>query len=842
MKKHNLSKVMAIITAVIAAVAPMTELTASALPALSGASVVAAASTKTKSNASEKVSLGYDLSSKNSTDKSKAKGDISKIVINEICAKNKKSLKDSDGDASDWIELYNPTDNAVNLEGAGLSDNADEPLKWTFPSVNIQARSYLVVFCSDKDKKSPELHTNFKLSSGNEQIVLSDAKGKTIDSVIVCLCDTDETVGRVSDGSKFAILSATPGASNSKSEFTRDMGVAAPIFSVKSGFYENAFNLKITAAAGTTIYYTTDGSVPTTSSKKFSSEIAVKDTSGNRAVLTYKTGTTANTSDERFPKKEFEKAAIIRAMAVDSNGKKSSVSTATYFIGSKIASKYKNATVISVVSDPMNLYDYNNGIFVAGSVFAEWRKKNPNAALDGSSQGNYNQRGKEWEREAHVDLFREGKLQFGENVGMRTHGGWSRNSQQKSMKFYFRSEYGSSKLKYELFANNKAYDNSKTIKEYKRFMIRNGGNDSFSLLYKDAWTQSLVKDFPFATQDSDVAVCFLDGEYWGVYTMMEVYNDDYLEENYGVDAKNVVMVKVGGLEEGEEGDLKLWEDTVNFIKNNNMANTDNYKKACSLIDMNSLREYIALNVYIGNEDWLWNNWAVWRVRETSDAKYHDGKWRLMCYDTEYSMDLYGNGNNYKYDILTKIVNGDGHLGPMLKSLLKNAEFKRNFVLALEDIMNIAFNPQYASAQLDKFHSQYSPYIQQHFERFVFWQSLDGVTKNRDSWKGWLKNRYNYMPQQISSALKLGTSTTHNFTVSINDTKGGWVYVNGIPVKFTNGKWSGHYFAGYKITVKAVAAKGYEFSGWSNGYDSKNAEFKIDPTGAFSVTANFKKTN
>lgn len=829
MKNHRFSKAMAIITAVIAAAVPMAEqqLSANALPQLSVAAAAATKSSKTSES-----------------DKSRrTAGDITKIVINEICAKNKKSLKDSDGEASDWIELYNPTEYPVSLEGAGLSDDADEPLKWVFPNVKIQAKGYLVVFCSDKNRKTGELHTNFKLSAGNEQILLSDSNGKTIDSVIACLCDTDETVGRVADGgNKFAILSATPGESNSKSKFTRDMGVAAPVFSEKSGFYENAFNLKITAEPGTTIYYTTDGSVPTTSSKKFSSEIAVKDPSGNRAVLTYKTGTTANTSDERFPKKEFEKAAIIRAMAVDSNGKKSSVSTATYFIGSKIASKYKNATVISVVSDPSGLYDYNKGIFVAGSVFAEWRKKNPTAPLDGASQGNYNQRGKEWEREAHIDFFREGGLKFSENVGMRTHGGWSRSSQQKSMKFYFRSDYGSSKLKYQLFANNKAYDNNKTIKEYKRFMIRNGGNDAFSLLYKDAWTQSLVKNFPFATQDSDVAVCFLDGEYWGVYTMMEVYNDDYLEENYGVDAKNVVMVKAGALEEGNDKDFKLWEDTVSFIANNDMANTDNYKKACSLIDMNSLSEYIALNAYIGNEDWLWNNWAVWRVRETSDAKYHDGKWRLMCYDTEFSMDLYGNGKNYKYDVLANIVNGDGHLGPMLKSLLKNGEFKRNFVLALEDIMNIAFNPQSAAAQLDKFHSQYSPYIPQHFERFVFWQNLDGISKNRDSWKNWLKNRYNYMPQQINSALKLGTSATHCFTLSINDTKGGWVYVNGLPVRFTNGKWSGHYFAGYKITVKAVPAKGYEFSGWSNGYDSKNAEFKIDPTGAFSVTANFKKTN
>ena len=781
--------------------------------------------------------LGYDLSLGISTDKSGADGDISKIIINEICAKNKSNLKDKSGDYPDWVELYNPTDKVVNLAGAGISDDAEKPLKWVFPSVNIQPKGYLIVFCSDKDTTSPELHTNFKISGGNEEILLSTADGKKIDSVVVPTLDDDETYGVHTD-STLKILSATPGADNAGSKTARDAGVTAPIFSKDSGFYSSTITLSMTAPSGTTIYYTTDGSVPTTSSQKYSSELSIKDRSSEKAVLMYKKGTIADRNSEGFPKEEFEKATVVRAIAVDEKGNKSPVTTATYFIGSKILDKYKSVSVISVVSDPKDLYDNAKGIFVAGDVFTQWRKDHPTAELDGSAQGNYNQRGREWERDAHIDYFVNGAFEFGNDVGIRTHGGWSRNSQQKSLKFYFRSDYGASKLKYELFPSNRNYYNNKKVTEYKRFMIRNGGNDSFLLLYKDPWTQACLRNFPFATQADKLCICFLDGEYWGVYTLNEVYDNNYIEENYGIDADDAIMIKVGELEEGIDSDKTLWDEAVKFVKNSDMSKAENYKKACELFDIDSFAEYIAAELYIGNEDWLWNNWATFRSRTVTDEKYHDGKWRFMMYDTEFSMNLYDNGKDYKYDIFTKLANGDGHLGPMFKSLLKSSEFKSRFVLACEDVMNIAFNPSSAAALLNSYHNTYSPYIAQHFKRYVFWQSLGGVERNRDGWKDWLKNRQNYFPTQMNNVLKLGTDKTK--TVSINLDGKGTVKVNSIPISFTSSKWSGKYFSGYKILVEAVPSSGYEFAGWSGGYTGTDAKISFDPTADMSLTATFKE--
>ena len=98
-----------------------------------------------------------------------ASGGLGGVVINEVCPSNRKLLEDSDGDFSDWIELYNSGSKTVSLGGAYLSDDPDQPDKWRLPDIRLKPKEYLIVFCSDKDRTSGELHTSFKLSAGDER-------------------------------------------------------------------------------------------------------------------------------------------------------------------------------------------------------------------------------------------------------------------------------------------------------------------------------------------------------------------------------------------------------------------------------------------------------------------------------------------------------------------------------------------------------------------------------------------------------------------------------------------------------------------------------------------------
>ena len=768
---------------------------------------------------------------------------IKGVVINEVCSSNKKSLKDSQGDSPDWIELYNTTKSDINLKGARLSDGPDNPGKWVFPDVTIGAGKYLIVFASDKQSTKSELHTGYKLSGGKDSVVLSSADGKVVDSVLLPDTKEDETYGRSPDGTgDFVLMTPTPKASNSGS---KQFSVAAPIFSHASGFYANSFKLTITAGKDLTVYYTTDGSVPTSKSKKYSSPISVIDLSGTRGKLMYKTGTTVD-GNEGVKGSNFDMGTVIRAIAIDSKGRKSDVTTSTYFVGNKIAEKYKNVAVISVVTDPDGLYNYKDGIFVRGAAFDKWRKENPTAELNGGSQANYNQRGREWEREAHVDFFDGTKLGFSTECGIRTQGGWSRANQQKSLKFYMRSEYGDSKLDYKLFEDNFAYDDGKEIKSYKKFAIRNGGNDTFVMTFKCPWTQSLVRDLNFATQNDRLVVCFLDGEYWGHYTLNEVYDSNFIESNYGVPKDEAIMIKAGKLEDGVEGDEKLFWDAMSFIEWSDMTKAENYAKACELFDMDSFLDYMAAEIYIGNQDWVWGNWACWRSRTVNEegGKYHDGRWRFMLYDTEFSMDLYNSGRDYKMEFLSQLIGEkkDGSFANVMTSLLKNSDFKKRFIVTMEKVGNVCFEPTYASAKLDEYYKTYSPFLSTQFQRFgnISWQSAGNVRNNVQSFKGWLDNRLDYLPTLLKNNLKLSSSKTNKLSVSLSDANGGKVYLEGTAIRFTNGKWSGNFIPGYKFKLKAVPAEGYKFTGWSGSSNKTSDTIEINPTTAINLKTNFEK--
>ena len=105
------------------------------------------------------------------------------IRISEIMADNGGSLLDEDSNSPDWIELHNTTDNPVSLDGWYLTDDASDPTQWSFPATNMAAKSFLIVFASDKNRSvsGSELHTNFKLSASGEYVALVQPNGSTIE-------------------------------------------------------------------------------------------------------------------------------------------------------------------------------------------------------------------------------------------------------------------------------------------------------------------------------------------------------------------------------------------------------------------------------------------------------------------------------------------------------------------------------------------------------------------------------------------------------------------------------------------------------------------------------------
>ena len=103
--------------------------------------------------------------------------------ISEIVAANDNTLRDDFGDSSDWIEIYNPTENTIDLSGWGLSDDASDAHKWTFPNVKLPPHEFVVVHASGNNIADPDkpMHTSFRLSRAGEFLGLAKPDGSFAD-------------------------------------------------------------------------------------------------------------------------------------------------------------------------------------------------------------------------------------------------------------------------------------------------------------------------------------------------------------------------------------------------------------------------------------------------------------------------------------------------------------------------------------------------------------------------------------------------------------------------------------------------------------------------------------
>ena len=431
---------------------------------------------------------------------------------------------------------------------------------------------------------------------------------------------------------------------------------------------------------GYNIYYTLDGSVPS----RF-------DTKYNKKIILNKEGKTEDN--------EFSKATILRAVSIAPDGVAGPVETRTFFLGDNIYNKYPNIPIFSLVTDPKNLFDNEIGIM---------------------NENNINKKGKDWERELFIELF-DGKNNpsFSENAGIRIKGSVSRMYPQKSFNIYFRDDYGNKKLKYKLFEDNKDI-NGNVIKEYKSFTLRNGGNDTEFLKYKDQWLQQLVRDRNVDTQSGNASIVFLNGEYFGVYNLQEKYSDKYYAEHYDLDKDNIVVIKEDEVEEGKAKDIKLYEELMDYT-NKDLSDDKTYNEFLELVDIESMLDYYAIEIYIGNADWGrtkedkdLHNTQLWRSRNNEDSKYGDCKWRWSLYDLEYSSSLYNQvETNYAFNSIDRAINSQ----PLFASAMKNERFKKDFYERLRDIGSNDFNIEKVKNTLDEYENKWKPLVMEYYKKF-----------------------------------------------------------------------------------------------------------------------------
>ncbi len=707
------------------------------------------------------------------------------ILINEIMAANIDEMLSPALNFDGWMELYNPTDKPVELNGVKLSIGTGE--SWIMPADMgaIPANGYFVVWFDSNDLSAH--NAPFKLDVDGTTITLSDDQGKLIDQQTYPTALERISYARATDGTGnwgFTAMS-TPGATNNGITLLTEQ-IAAPVVDQPSQLFMGPLSVNVTIPAGCTLRYTTDGTLPTLSNGATSTtgQFSVNYTSNYRFRLF---------ADDMLPSRVTTRSYIERDR--------------DYYL-----------PVVSVVTDPDFLYSKEIGVM----------EKGPNGRPGNGQESkcNWNMN---WERPVNFSYLDEnGEMVLNQDVDLEMCGGWSRAWTPHSFKLKGNKEMGGDKNLPYTFFTQKPYIRNRTLQ------IRNGGNDN-NCRFKDASLAYIVQ-----TSGIDVDVQayqpvheFINGEYIGVMNVREPNNKHYVYANYGWDDDEIDQWEMspdsGYVQKCGTPDayLELVDELSPYA-----ADANTYKEICNLLDIDEFTNYMAVQFFYGGSDWPRNNVKCFRYRD-------GGKFRFVLFDVDGAFDY---GTNVFDQFMSKEWWTFDQLYPrelgriydqirmvtLFKNLIQNEEYRRKFIDTYCIVAGSVFEKERAQQILDALYNRVEPAM-----------NLDG--RSSYSTYNTIRNTLGTRLTTATNAIKnyymfeLSGSTPRSIQLSSN-VSGGVITVNGVALP--TGQFNGKLFAPAKL--KAIAPAGYTFHSWKkNGTNIYSAKEEIDlPTADINLVACF----
>ena len=386
-------------------------------------------------------------------------------------------------------------------------------------------------------------------------------------------------------------------------------------FETSPGFYENDLDIKINYPKNAKVYYSINKQKPEDCEKKECLEYA-------------KTGI-------RVLSRDTMTVRTITAQYKDENGWSDEI-VGTFVVGKNVPERFSTMSVF-ITTDPDNLWGYESGILVEGKLRADWRAANPREKVIPISPAGYMQRGKESEKKVNIEFFDVGGQRvINQNVGIRVSGAYTRAYILKSLKVFARKEYDPVQYRfdYKFFGNQYSQSGGgKLIDSYKKILLRSSGSDLGYGQIRDELHQTLAeKSGIFGAQSVIPVSVFLNGTYYGQMWAHDVICDEFFEDHLG-DFEGKFEVVSGP--ERSKPDERYEIDNIEEVRYayddwNNMYNTytvadlndeEVYKEFCSKVDVENYLFYYAMNIYVNNNDWPYNNHKAYRYYAADGEEY-----------------------------------------------------------------------------------------------------------------------------------------------------------------------------------------------------------------------------
>ena len=537
------------------------------------------------------------------------------VKINEIMASNPSLDKGGITNAlgigeMDWVEFYNGSSQAIDLAGWYLSDNdkAGKETKATIlGSCTIPAKGYKIVWLDkihvDPSEFGPdEAFAVLKLSSSGDLIQLADPGTNVIDKIdfktkkqikgysygpLAVVAGGNLVPG---NGDPVYMKTATPGTPNA----TEGWGDFTPAvsFSEPHGWKTEAFDLTLSCPDDPTaaIYYTLDGSSPTTASILYTNAIPIAKTTIVRAavpdpasVLQFDTSATYLFLEEVLAQGRTTTApagtvGFPNSQAVNSQKMLYGMLQLTGEDRERMIAGFTNAIpTISVVTDPGNLFNASTGVYV-----------------------NAKGEGVEWERPIMLEQFDPTGVgaDFSQPAGIRIRGGNSRKPEwaKHAIRFFFRSSYGESSLARKMFPG----ELPKEAGEYDKLDLRTSqnlswanANSTMDTFVTEVFARDSQRDMGQPYTRSRYCHLFLNGQYWGLYQTQERGDEHWGESYLGGDSLQYDVIKassswstgrLGYSIECNEGTWDAWSNLWEIATTEGFAgdHTNNYNRILGL--------------------------------------------------------------------------------------------------------------------------------------------------------------------------------------------------------------------------------------------------------------------